>query len=206
MKETNSRNEILKLLCIPAVLILLSYLGFLAVKMNYAEDIARQRVDETPAYRTPSNSKADEQKKSNNQTSLKITSSKGFKKPHGAIEIEISNQNAKPLFKGQSTELVGTVTASRDVDEVDIVWHLPKGIEKLDGVQKQSLSSLRAGETQQISIRIISLVDVNQQIHLEASYHQGDLKIGNTSQYNTVDRQNAKMYSNGGGEGSKIWQ
>ncbi len=185
MKESNSRIEMLKLLRIPAALLFLSFLGFLAVKMNYAEEIAGRNLNEKPAYRTPS---------------------KAFKKPHGAIEIEISNQNVEPLLTGQSTELIGKVTARRDLAQVDITWHLPAGVERLDGVQKQSLSNLHTGETQQVSIRVISHSDVNQQIHLEASYQQGDLKIGNTSQFNTLDQQNAKMYSHAQSEGAKIWQ
>ncbi len=187
MKVEATQIENLKLWSIPVALLLMSYLGFLAVKSNYInESEVGAQIQKNTRERIPS--------------SVKV------QKPHGAIEVEILKDGASPFVKGQATELVGVVTAEREVSNVEVQWHFPKEIERTDGEQSLTLNTLKAGEARKVSIKVISHSENNEQIHLEASYLQGDLKIGSTSQFNTVDQKRLNAKNSSHEEGRKIWQ
>ncbi len=178
--------EILKLLSLPVGLLILSFLGLLAVKNQYAqENLAKSnRVPTSQEVNT-----APDESKIEASRAMKIKgASKDFKKPHGALDIQISSENESPMQKDGQAELVANLKVDREVGAIEVFWHLPEGVEITSGDQRQTISDLHVGDQQTIRIKVISHTDINRQIHLEASYLQGSLKIGKTAQYNTIDQ------------------
>jgi hypothetical protein len=211
MKPFNQKIEMLKLLSLPIGILILSYLGFLAVKFQYTQESDSQTSVPLSHFRAPAslsnaaNVEADIVKKVRLE---KAHADTGFKKPHGALEIAIESQNIEDLLDGSSTELTGTFKVDRDISQVEIVWHLPAGIEHLEGAQKKTFLNLRAGEQQSFKIKVISHSNDNKQIHLEASYINGPLKVGGTSQYNRINQPHVGLFhvKNKHSETERVWQ
>jgi hypothetical protein len=207
-----SNLDKLKLLSLPLFILFLSYLGFLAIKFQVASDGDPQSNNPSISARAPGsiNMPADLIKQKFSSAGLN-----DFKKPHGPIEVEVKGTENRAILSNDRTELIGVIKIERDLDLVDIQWHLPKGIELIGGTAKESFSHVKAGEQKEIRIQILSHLNVNQQIHLEASFQQGNDKIGHTAQFNTVEQQGinathqqkASIHAQASGASDvKIWQ
>ncbi len=207
-----SNLEKLKLLSLPLSILFLSYLGFLAIKFQVAADFEPQSNNPSISERAPGSV--------NTAASLlkqktQINGSRDFKKPHGPIEVEVSGAENRSILSNDRTELIGLIKFERDLDLIDVQWHLPAGIELVGGVAQDSFRNVKAGDQKEVRIQILSHLDSNQQVHLEASFRQGSDKIGHTAQFNTVEQQNlnaavgqkANVHAQSlGNSDVKIWQ
>ena len=212
-----SKIEIMKLLSLPLSILLLSYLGFLAIKFQVALESETQGANATLSLRAPAsiNSPPDPFKKAL-QLQISLNENHDLKKPHGPIEVEVSSVDNRLILNRERSELIGTIKIAHDLEQVDVHWHLPKGVELVGGELKSIFYSVKAGEQKEIHIQILSHSDVNQQIHLEASFQQGADKIGHTAQFNTVDQlslnqaaqqKTGSIHAQGFGHAEeKIWQ
>jgi hypothetical protein len=181
-----SNIEKLKLLSLPLSILFLSYLGFLAIKFQVAVDFDPQTNNPSISERAPGsvNTAASLMK----QKTLAIDS-RDFKKPHGPIEVEVNGAENRSIMNNDRGELIGLIKFDRDLDLVNVQWHLPAGVELVGGVAQESFREVKAGDQKEVRIQILSHLDSNQQVHLEASFRQGDDKIGHTAQFNTVEQQ-----------------
>ncbi len=193
----NTKFDGLKLCILPIGLLLLSYLGLIAVKYNYANENAALKLSKLMESRLPTsddqillgtNTPPNEIKKDRLKKLQSKNSLENFKKPHNSISLEITSSQQEPIAANQEFELVGTISIEREVGPIEVTWHLPKGIEVLDPKHLHLTIYLQQGGMQRVTLTAFSRIQTNQQIHLEARYNQGSLKIGNTVQFNTIDQ------------------
>ena len=186
-----------KLLFLPVGLVMLSYLGFIAVKANYVEEAARQQSAQLNNARLPSNQNnglkatntpPDATKIEKAKTQSKKSSFNNFKKPHSAINVEITSAKAVPLTANRELDLVGIIKVDRELGPIEVIWHLPSGIESTEASKQRVILKLHEGDIQQVKLKVLSHTNENQQIHLEVSYMHGTVKTGATAQFNTINQ------------------
>ncbi len=104
-----TRIEIMKLMSLPLSILILSYLGFLAIKFQVAVENDAQTNNPAVSFRAPGsiNTPADTLKKSQ-QAKILSDELREFKKPHGPIEVEVTSIENRAILNNERFELIGT--------------------------------------------------------------------------------------------------
>ncbi len=95
------------------------------------------------------------------------------------------NSDNREVNEGDVFKLTGTFRASQAMNNVNVKWILPKGVEIINGTVNSQLNSVEAGKKYLFELNLKATTNDNQMIHLVAESRVGDSSFSNSSQFQT---------------------
>lgn len=104
-----------------------------------------------------------------------------------SLPISVSiNAPEEEHEEGDEFELEGVVSLGRSVEQIQVRWVLPEGIELMGGNSEYTHYPKDNERIHRTTLRVKALTDENAQIHFKVSGNNPVFKFSRTAQYNTV--------------------
>jgi len=116
-----------------------------------------------------------------------------------SLQAELHLTSPAPEEKGDEFSLLAEVSSQSLMQDVNVKWVLPEGVELVRGSKTQTIAALTGGEVEQIAVTLKQLSDQNEQIHLKLYGQEGQgLASSQVLQFNSfkqaeIDQKNANL-------------
>lgn len=104
------------------------------------------------------------------------------------VAIQLLVDGELPQNSGDEFQLKALVKSRYDIEGLNIEWILPEGIQLISGALEDTLYSVKAGEVNEIVVRLAQLTNSNEQIHFRVKSFDAQLPFGASAQFNSLDQ------------------
>ncbi|MEZ4871766.1 MAG: hypothetical protein R2827_05860 [Bdellovibrionales bacterium] len=101
-----------------------------------------------------------------------------------AIDI-VSEYGSKPVNPNETFKIAGAINTTIPLENIQVKWVLPAGVELISGSTNYNLSQLEPGNPHVSEIVLKTHDDSNYQIHMTASSQVEGMSFSTVKQYNT---------------------
>ncbi len=107
-------------------------------------------------------------------------------KVHGPVDAAVQLIGAGPNGAGDVFVLKGVVSASESVQNIEFAWHIPEGLEVVNGSMKSVISSLSPDRPYETQITLRQRGFDNARVHFKVRGSSDGLRFGDSAQYNSM--------------------
>lgn len=158
-----------------------AFLGMIFFAFQHADDYETRLTIRTPASIQQSE---DEMLHLKPEKSLHYT-----QKVRGPLQTRMEILGLAPTGAGDIFTLRATIETSESLENVEVRWSVPDGLEILKGPVSDNIRQLEPNKPVVYEISLKKLVPYNQRVHFAAISSLDGFRFASATQYNTLDQE-----------------